>query len=88
MFKFYENIKSIENFGEFCYLVEKITVAAQGIVSGATLWPLEDYQAPTAWGPGGVGPPPPDGAKFHFLKRFKVFENEFIFQKCQHSSTP
>ena len=27
-------------------------------------------------------------AKFHFLKRFKVFENEFIFQKCQHFSSP
>ena len=27
-------------------------------------------------------------AKFHFLNRFKVFENEFIFQKCQHFSPP
>ena len=26
-------------------------------------------------------------AKFHFLKRFKVFENEFISQKCQHFSS-
>ena len=26
--------------------------------------------------------------KFHFLKRFKVFENEFISQKCQHFSSP
>ena len=27
-------------------------------------------------------------AKFHFLKQFKVFENEFIFQKCHHFSSP
>ena len=27
-------------------------------------------------------------AKFHFVKRFKVFENEFIFQICQHFSSP
>ena len=26
-------------------------------------------------------------AKFHFLKRFKAFENEFISQKCQHFSS-
>ena len=42
--------------------------------------PLKGYQAPPAMGPGGEGPPARTGAKFHFLKRFTVFENEFIFQ--------
>ena len=46
--------------------------------SGGTLGPLKDYQAPLAGGPGGEGPR--TVAKFHFFKRFKVFENEFISQ--------
>ena len=37
---------------------------------------------------GGGGEGPPTVPKFHFLKRFKVFENVFIFQKCQHFSSP
>ena len=32
----------------------------------------------------GAKAPPRTVAKFHFLKRFNVFENEFISQKCQH----
>ena len=83
--KFYETYKSRENFGEFPYLVEKFTVAAKGIFSGGTLRPLKDYQAPTAGGRGAKAPR--KAAKFHFLKRFKVFENEFISQKCQHFSS-
>ena len=86
IFKFYETYKDREIFGEFAYLVEKFTVAAKGIFSGGTLGPLKDYQAPIARGPGAKAPR--TVAKFHFLKRFKVFENEFIFQKCQHSSSP
>ena len=30
---------------------------------------------------------PPDGSEVSFFKRFKVFENEFISQKCQHFSS-
>ena len=48
--------------------------------------PLKGYHAPPAGGPGGEGPP--DGSEFSFFKRFKVFENEFFFQKCQHFSSP
>ena len=59
IFKFYETYKSREIFGEFPYLVEKFTVTANGIFSGGTLGPLTDYQAPTAGGPGGEGPPDP-----------------------------
>ena len=50
-----------------------------------TLGPLKDYQAPTAGGPVGEGPP--DGSEVSFVKRFKVFENELISQKCQHFSS-
>ena len=85
-FKLYETYKSIEIFGKFSYLVEKFTVAAKGIFSGGTLGPLKDYQAATAGGP--VAKALWTVAKFHFLNRFKVFENEFIFQKCQHFSSP
>ena len=67
-------------------MLEKFTVAAKGIFSGGTLGPVKDYQAPTAGGPRAKAPR--TVAKFHFLKRFKVFENEFIFQKCQHFSFP
>ena len=73
-------------FFEFFYLVEKFTVVAPGIFSGGTPRPLKGYQAPPAGGPGGEGPR--TVANFHFLKRFKVFENEFIFQKCQDFSSP
>ena len=52
--------------------------------SGKRSGPLKDYQAHTAGGPGGEGPR--TVAKFHFLKRFKVLENESIFQKEQHFS--
>ena len=69
---------------EFRYQVVKFTLAAKGIFSGRTMGPLKDYQAPTGRGPGAKAPW--TVAKFHFLKRFKVFENEFIFQKSQHFS--
>ena len=49
--------KSGEIFGEFYYLVENVTVAAQGIFSMGTLGPLKDYQAPSARGPEGEGSP-------------------------------
>ena len=49
--------------------------------------PLKGYHAPPQ-GVRGGGEGPRTVAKFHFLKRFKVFENEFIFQKCQHFSSP
>ena len=58
IFKFYETYKSRENFGEFSYLVEKFTVAVQGIFSVGTLEPLKDYQANTPRrGSGGRRPP-------------------------------
>ena len=41
---------------------------------------------PPAGGPGGGSPP--EGAKFHFFKRFKFLESESIFQKYQHWSCP
>ena len=66
IFKFYETYKSREIFGEFPYLVEKFTVATKGIFSGGTLRPLKDYQAPTAGGPGGEGPP--DVSEVSFFK--------------------
>ena len=66
IFKFYETYKSRENFGEFSYLVEKFTVAVQGIFSVGTLEPLKDYQAPPAGGPVGEGPP--DGGEVSFFK--------------------
>ena len=65
IFKFYETYKSREIFGEFPYVFEKFTVAAKGIFSGGTLGPLKDYQAPTAGGPGGEGPP--DGSEVSFF---------------------
>ena len=46
---------------------------------GRTLRPLKGYHAPSAGGPGGEGPP--DASEVSFLKRFKVLENESIFQK-------
>ena len=73
IFKGYETYKSREIFGEFPYLVEKVTVAANGILSVGTLGPLKDYEAPTAGGPGAKAPRMV--AKFHFFKRCKVFEN-------------
>ena len=49
--------------------------------------PLKGYHAPPpAGGPGGEGPR--TVAKFHFFKRCKVLQNEFIFQKWQHFSSP
>ena len=47
---------NLEKFGEFSYLVEKLTVATQGIFSGGTLGPLKDYQAPRR-GSGDEGTP-------------------------------
>ena len=44
--------------------------------------PLKGYHAPPAGGPGAKAPR--TVAKFHFFKRFKVLENESIFQKYQH----
>ena len=53
-------------FGKFSYLVEKFTVAAEGIISVGTLGPIKDYQAPAAGGPGGEGPP--DGSEVSFFQ--------------------
>ena len=63
----------------------KIYSGGERNFSGVTLGPLKDYQAPTAGGPGAKAPR--EVAKFHFFKRLKVFENEFISQKCQHFSS-
>ena len=49
--------------------------------------PIKGYQAPPPQGVRG-DEGPRTVAKFHFLKRFKISENEFIFQKCQHFSSP
>ena len=85
IFKFYETYKSREIFGEFPDLVEKFSVAAKGIFSGERSGHLNSIKRP----PQGVrgAKAPRTVAKFHFLKRFKVFENEFISQKCQHFSS-
>ena len=55
-----------EKFWKFSYLVEKFTVMTKGILTGGTLGPLKDYQAPTAGGPGGEGPP--DGSEVSFFQ--------------------
>ena len=81
IFKCYETYKSRENFGEFFYLVEKFRVAAQGIFSGGTLGPLKDYQAPTAGGPGGEGPRPPDGSEVSFFKTIQSIWKWIHFSK-------
>ena len=44
-----------------------------------TARPLKGYHSSPAGGPGGEGPL--DGSEVSFLKRVKVFENEFSFQK-------
>ena len=52
---------------------------------------LADLKAITRPPPGATATPPSRlrmVAKFHFLKRFKVLENEFTFQKYQHFSEP
>ena len=79
-------MKPREIFGEFSYLVEKFTVAAKGLFRGERSGNLKTINRP----PQGVrgAKAPRTVAKFHFLKRFKVFENEFIFQKCQQFSSP
>ena len=48
--------------------------------------PLKGYHAPPAGGPGAKALRMV--AKFPFLKRFEVLENESIFQKYQHFSWP
>ena len=66
---------------------QKFTVAAKGIFRGERSGHLKTIkQAPPAGGPGGAKAPW-TVAKFHFLQRFIVFENEFVFQKCQHFSS-
>ena len=80
IFKFYESYKCRENFGEFSYLVEKCTVAAQGIFSVGTLGPLKDYQAPPPRrGSGGKGPP--DGSEVSFFKTIQSIWKWIHFSK-------
>ena len=78
-FNFYETYKYREIFAEFCYLVEKFTVAAKGIFSGGTLGPLKDYQAPPAGGPGAEGPP--DGSEVSFFKTMQSIRKWIEFSK-------
>ena len=56
------------------------------IISGGTPGPLKSYHASPAGCPGAKAPR--TVARFHFLKRFKVLEKEYIFQKYQHFSSP
>ena len=70
IFKGYETYKSREIFGEFPYLVEKVTVAANGFLSVGTLGPLQDYQEPTAGGPGG-DECRPDGSQVSFFQKMQ-----------------
>ena len=63
------------------------TVAPPGLFrGGGTPRPLKGYHAPPAGGQGArarrIVP------KFHFIKQFKVLENESIFQKYQQFSCP
>ena len=85
IFKFYETYKSREIFGEFYYLVEKFAVAAKGLFRGER----SGHEKPIKHPPQGVrgAMAPRTESKFPFWKRLKVFENEFIFQKCQHFSS-
>ena len=85
-FNFNESYKSREIFGEFYYLVEKFTVAAPGIFSGGNA-PATSRLSSARGSGGPVAKAHRTVAKFHFLKRFKVSENEFTFQKCQHFSS-
>ena len=60
-------------FGNIAYRTSgsRILVRAESRDNGS--------EGPNAGGPGGEGPP--DGSEVSFLKRFKVLENESIFQK-------
>ena len=58
-------------------------VASPGFFRGKPR-PLKRYHAPPAGGQGAKAPR--KVAKFHFFKRFKVLESEYIFQKYQHFS--
>ena len=53
---------------------------------GGDTWPPMGNHAPDAGGPGAKAPRMV--AKFNILKRFKVLENESIFQKYHHFSCP
>ena len=86
MFNLYETYKFREIFGEFDYLVEKFTVAETGIFSGEHPGQVKAINHSPHGVRGSKGPW--RLAKFHFSKRFKVVENEFIFQKSQHFSSP
>ena len=73
IFNFYETYKSREIFGEFSYLVEKFTVAAQGIFSGH----LKTIKRP----PHGVrgAKAPRTVANFHFSNDSKYLKmNSFL----------
>ena len=51
--------------------------------------PLKGYHVPPLPAGGeGSGTQPTDDSEVSFLKRFKVLENELIFQKYQHLSWP
>ena len=52
---------------------------------GGTRRTLKGYHAPDRRGSEGEGPR--KLAKFHFLRQFRVLENESIFQKYQHISS-
>ena len=68
------------------YIIGQSTLAFSGVgrilvreEGGGNSWPPKGYHAPPAGG--GLRPPPRMVAKFKILKRFKVLENESIFQK-------
>ena len=61
-------------------------MASSGCFFGGTPRTLKVYLAPPP--AGGPGPKARTVAKFHFLKRCTVLENESSFQKYQHFSCP
>ena len=85
IFNFYEIYKSSEIFGEFYYLVQKLQWQRKKFFRGNALG-TERLSSTPRRGSGGEGPQ--GGSEVSFLKRFKVFENEFIYQKGQHFSSP
>ena len=70
----------MESFVNHALVTIHIHGRRQDFFGQGTPRPLKGNHAPAAGGPGGGGAKAPwTVAKFPFLKRFKVFENEFIF---------
>ena len=69
-----------------CYFHPRASGVARIFSGGGGPGHLKASTPPPSGCPGAKGPW--TVAKFHFLKRFKVLENESFFQKYQHFSCP